>query len=139
MTTVDPVAADAAPPDIDAFRGRARRLCFSRFSGLMLSAVASAFACSPLPMLPIAATASEQASLPHPLVPFSAVVDHWDHHWFLWLRRYQDRTNIHSCSPFCLRQGRQRQLGLIRHVEMENGTEPGVARSGRTSMTASGS
>jgi hypothetical protein len=85
MRAVDPVAADAALSDIDAFGGRVRRPCFNRFSRLMLSAVASAFACSPLPMLPITATASEQATMPHPLVPFSTVVDHWDHHWFLWL------------------------------------------------------
>jgi hypothetical protein len=85
MTTVDPVPADAALSDIDAIPCRVWRPCFNRFSGLMLSAVAAMSACSSLPMLPAAATASEEAAMPHPLVPFSTIVDHWDHHWFLWL------------------------------------------------------
>src|SRR5436305_384171 len=55
----------------------------SRLSGVMLLVAAVVFAGSPLPMLP--ATASEEATMTHPLVPFSTVVDHWDHHWFLWL------------------------------------------------------
>jgi len=32
-----------------------------------------------------AAARPEASTISDPLVPFSTIVDHWDHHWFLWL------------------------------------------------------
>ncbi len=42
----------------------------------------------------------------YPLVPFSTIVDHWDHHWFLWLPRHPVYEAVEIASRDPDREGR---------------------------------
>ena len=84
MTDVDPRETAGSRSEIGLIAGPQPRL--NRFASLMLSAAAvTLLISSPLPIIPGAAAEPEKSAMPHPLVPFSTIVDHWDHHWFLWL------------------------------------------------------
>lgn len=74
-----------APSAIDAITCQTWLPRLRRSFGLTLAAVAAVFASLSHPMLPAVAATSEEATMSYPLVPFSTIVDHWDHHWFLWL------------------------------------------------------
>jgi hypothetical protein len=105
--TVDPVSAAAAPSDIAAIARRIGRPRFNHFPGLLLSAMAAAlFMYSSLPMIPAATAASEDFAMPQPLVPFSTILDHWDHHWFLWLPHHPAYEAVEIASRDPNREGR---------------------------------
>ena len=44
--------------------------------------------------------------MPDPLVPFSTIIDHWDHHWFLWLPRHPVYEAVEVASRDPDRDGR---------------------------------
>jgi hypothetical protein len=81
--------------DVDAGHGstraddgglrRVQRSCFNRFRSLMRLAAVRVLALSAFPIVRSTAAESGKPAMLHPLVPFSTVIDHWDHHWFLWL------------------------------------------------------
>ena len=53
-----------------------------------------------------AAAQPEETSMPQPLVPLSRIVDHWDHHWFLWLPRHPTYEAVEVASREPDRDGR---------------------------------
>jgi hypothetical protein len=97
MTTVDAghgsICADDAGP------GRVQRSCFNRFRGLMqLAAAVGILALSAFPIVRATAAESGKPAMLHPLVPFSTVMEHWDHHWFLWLPNHSIFESVEIAS-----------------------------------------
>jgi hypothetical protein len=75
-----------------------------RFLQRAMEAIAL-LACS-TPFIPRSAAAQpEESAVPHPLVPFSTVVDHWDHHWFLWLPHHPVYESVEVAGREPVRDG----------------------------------
>jgi hypothetical protein len=83
----------------DAGLRRVQRSWFNRFRSLTpWAAAAGILALSTFPVVRSIAAESGKPAMLHPLVPFSTVIDHWDHHWFLWLPNHSIFESVEIAS-----------------------------------------
>jgi hypothetical protein len=65
---------------------------------MRLVAAVGILALSAFPIVRSTAAESGKPAMLHPLVPFSTIMNHWDHHWFLWLPNHSVFESVEIAS-----------------------------------------